>query len=971
MADYFQVKNQNIFNPPANTSLGNATNQFNDVYVENDLVLGNVTVTGATIIAPRVTTIAYPGDDTAADTAGGQTITLTGTGFVAGANILINGSAVGVVSVVSSTTITFTSPANSTGSYVIYVINPDGSTAIAIPGIQYSGTPTWTTAAGTLGNVYETANFNQTVTATGDAPITYSVASGSIPPGATFNSNGTITGTSQLSSSPTTYSFTVRATDAEQQDTDRAFSIAVIPDVVTWSNPTDNTTYTPAANIAIANITLSATSAVGSGITYTANTLPTGLSLTGANISGTPTVAANTSSLLTATANTTSESSSITINWVVSVASDPYFMYNSLLLPGTGTNGAQNNTFLDGSTNNFTITRNGNTTQGTFSPYGPNWSNYFNGGGGATLVGLTNSSMTAVGTGICTVELWVNLSITGVDQHFYDLGTNGFSIYFAFETNKFGVFNRVTNTDIFGSYSVTSTYNNWYHLAFVRSGTGTNQTAFYVNGVLSGTATNNTNFTSTSVTIGSRFALFSGVAYGALGYLSNVRYTNTAVYSSAFTPSTAPLTAISGTRLLTCQSNRFIDNSSNALVLTVSGTPTIQRFSPFSPTAAYSAGTIGGSGYFDGNGDYLTASCPSMSGTWTVELWWYMTLGSTQQSIVSFNSGSGGGINIWVNSSNQLVVDDGLNSQNAFTSGTFTLNAWNHVAIVKNGSTTTGYINGAVVGSHSFTPASVNAINVGRYNGGSFYYVNGYISNLRVVIGTAVYTSAFTPPTAPVTAITNTQVLLNYTNAGIIDNTMINNLETVGSAQISTAQTKFGSGSMYFNGSSTCTIPGSPNLNFGTGDFTIEMWVYSASQSSGGNRTMGNGAGAGWGANKWIFTTTTPGNLNKFTWHFWNYNSGGSDILVSSSASNNSTWTYVAVTRSGTTFRMFVNGVLEASLTSSASVDGNIPAQLTLGNSGVAGDTSWTGYLDDLRITKGYARYTSNFTPPTSAFPTY
>jgi hypothetical protein len=149
------------------------------------------------------------------------------------------------------------------------------------------------------------------------------------------------------------------------------------------------------------------------------------------------------------------------------------------------------------------------------------------------------------------------------------------------------------------------------------------------------------------------------------------------------------------------------------------------------------------------------------------------------------------------------------------------------------------------------------------------------------------------------------------------------------------------------------------------------MWVYSASQSSTGNRTIGNGAGAGWGANKWIFTTTTPGNANKFTWQFWNYNSGGADLLVSSSASNNSTWTYVAITRSGNTFRMFVNGVIEATATSSASVDGNIPAQLTLGNSGVAGDSNWTGYLDDLRITKGYARYTTTFTPPTSAFPIY
>jgi hypothetical protein len=200
---------------------------------------------------------------------------------------------------------------------------------------------------------------------------------------------------------------------------------------------------------------------------------------------------------------------------------------------------------------------------------------------------------------------------------------------------------------------------------------------------------------------------------------------------------------------------------------------------------------------------------------------------------------------------------------------------------------------------------------------------------------------------------------------------MMNNLETVGNAKLSTAVSKFGGSSMNFDGSSTCTILASPNLNFGTGDFTIEMWVYSASQSSTGNRTIGNGAGASWGANKWIFTTTTPGNANKFTWQFWNYNSGSTDLLVSSSASNNSTWTYVAITRSGNTFRMFVNGVIEATGTSSASVDGNIPVQLTLGNSGVAGDSNWTGYLDDLRITKGVARYTTNFSAPTTAFPIY
>ena len=81
----------------------------------------------------KVTSIVYPGNDTAADTAGGQTITLTGSGFVSGASVLINGSAVGVVSVANSTTLTFTSPSANSGSYVIYVINPDGGTAHFFP----------------------------------------------------------------------------------------------------------------------------------------------------------------------------------------------------------------------------------------------------------------------------------------------------------------------------------------------------------------------------------------------------------------------------------------------------------------------------------------------------------------------------------------------------------------------------------------------------------------------------------------------------------------------------------------------------------------------------------------------------------------------------------------------------------------------------------------------------------------------
>jgi len=185
-------------------------------------------VTGTTV--PTVTAITYPGDDTAADTAGGQTITLTGTGFASGAAVIINGVTAGVVSVVNSTTITFTAPAVTAGSYVVYVVNTNGTTALAVPGIQYSGTPAWTTAAGTLGTYSKQLSFSANLTATGDAPITYSVLSGTLPSGITLTANtGVVSGTTPNVASSTTYNFTIRSTDAQLQDTDRAFSITVVP----------------------------------------------------------------------------------------------------------------------------------------------------------------------------------------------------------------------------------------------------------------------------------------------------------------------------------------------------------------------------------------------------------------------------------------------------------------------------------------------------------------------------------------------------------------------------------------------------------------------------------------------------------------------------------------------------------------------------------------------------------------------
>ena len=192
--------------------------------------LGYVGSTGpnGTASDPKITAITYSGDDTATNTAGGDTITLTGSNFAAGATVVINKVQASVVSVVNSTTITFTAPAMATGSYIVYVVNTDGGTALAVPGIQYSGTPAWTTAAGTLGTVTKQTSFTANLVATGEAPITYSVSSGTLPSGITLSANtGVLSGTAPNVSSTTTYNFTVRSTDAQRQDTDRAFSVTV------------------------------------------------------------------------------------------------------------------------------------------------------------------------------------------------------------------------------------------------------------------------------------------------------------------------------------------------------------------------------------------------------------------------------------------------------------------------------------------------------------------------------------------------------------------------------------------------------------------------------------------------------------------------------------------------------------------------------------------------------------------------
>lgn len=640
---------------------------------------------------------------------------------------------------------------------------------------------------------------------------------------------------------------------------------------------------------------------------------------------------------------------------VASAASDAYFNLVTLLLNTSSTNGAQNNTFLDSSTNNFTITRNGNTTQGTFTPFSQTgWGNYF---GGSDYLSFTSSANFAFGTGDYTVETWVYLTSTSTYQTLFGSVTTDALMFNIYSMNQVVI--QTAGSNIFATFSgATFATNTWYHVAVSRS-SGTVKA--FVNGVQYGSTitSNTTNYAQPSTnTIGA-----NGASQYFSGYLSNLRVNKgTAVYTSAFTPSTTPLTAISGTQLLTCQDNRFKDNSTNAIALTVNGTPSVQAFSPFAPTAAYDTAVVGGSGYFDGSGDYLTtgSSANLAIGTndFCIEWFYYPNTSSDATPFCQW----GGGANDWIlqfNSGNFIFYY-------ASTSISYTYtpipNQWIHACVCRSGSTMSLYLNGTRVNTKTDTTSIPNTrgIVVGVNPDGAGQNCNGYIAYPRLVVGNSVYTpssTTLTVPTAPLTAVTGTKFLVGMTNAGIFDSASKNVLETVGNAQASTTQAKWGTTSIYFDGTGDyLAIPSGYNLGFGTGDFTIEGWLYLSATSSYSTIMSNRPNGSDTTTGRWSVAVRSSA---------FEFYANGSQIISAGTVST-STWTHFAVTRASGSLRLFLGGTQVGSTTSFTT---DLSSLATWVGANGAGTEAINAYIDDLRVTKGYARYTSNFTPATAAFP--
>ena len=580
-----------------------------------------------------------------------------------------------------------------------------------------------------------------------------------------------------------------------------------------------------------------------------------------------------------------------------------------------------------------------------------------------------------------TVEFWMHadtqsLNYPGIisSSNYNSAGSTSVRFDNTGQTNKLYVYcnSASPSADPLLTSSALS-LNVWHHVALVRNGTSLK---FYVDGSEDGSVTIDSSqtfdFSVGELRIGRGFDVDSTNGYFK-GYLTDIRLVKgTAVYTSAFTAPTQRLTAISGTSLLTCHLPYIIDGSTNGHAITKNGDTIAEPDGPYD-YVEYTATSHGASMKFDGSGDYLTLPQTSMdlgSSNFCVEAWVFTTSTGNQAIVGSYQYADGvGSWNLNVNyNSNQIrffIRHSGGSVIDAqFASGTFPTNQWIHVAVTRDGANLRAFINGTQAGSTNTSLASSTIDNasttyrIGAANDNQIYW-NGFITDVRVVKGSSVYTSDFTAPTSPLTAITNTEVLVSGTNANIIDKSQkTEKIIRQGDPVTSTTQKKYLTSSIHFDGNDYLQMDDEGHANFGTNDFTAEGWFWVDALPGGGTiysivdaRDSGSS-----GANGWTFGLNASGQV---------YVYAGSQIVGAGGSVSTSTWYHWAFTRSGNTGKMFLDGTQVGTTNSSMTNDFNT-TKFRIG-ANHSGSETFTGYQFDVRMTKNLARYTSNFTRPAAA----
>jgi hypothetical protein len=329
-------------------------------------------------------------------------------------------------------------------------------------------------------------------------------------------------------------------------------------------------------------------------------------------------------------------------------------------------------------------------------------------------------------------------------------------------------------------------------------------------------------------------------------------------------------------------------------------------------------------------------------------------------------------VSLDISAANKISLRWWTGSENRATSAdSIVPNQWNYFAVVVNNNAITIYVNSTTAGQTGTTTLTTRSLGttgwgIGQYNNGSPF--TGYMSGIRWSTGIARTISSI--PTAPPAPDNYTTLLFNFTQGGIVDASARNVIETLGDAKIANVQSKFGTGALSFDGTGDyLLVSPNPDLEFGSGDFTIELWWYPTSTA---RQALYHGSfGTDWsvGIDYNSVSTNKIGiwaSSNGSSWNLVNADGGGNGIGTTTISQNQ--WTHIAYVRSGTSWMLFVNGSRDLNITGlSGTIVNRATSRKAIGawfSTGSVGQAF--GYFDDFRISK-YARYTANFTPPTSA----
>tara|TARA_R100001443_G_C3351418_1_gene176952 strand:+ start:375 stop:1697 length:1323 start_codon:yes stop_codon:yes gene_type:complete len=373
---------------------------------------------------------------------------------------------------------------------------------------------------------------------------------------------------------------------------------------------------------------------------------------------------------------------------------------------------------------------------------------------------------------------------------------------------------------------------------------------------------------------------------------------------------------------------------------------------------------------FDGSDNLSLSSTADLNpenGVFTLEFWLKPATWNNSAYNTVWHNYAVNGLYLGKDNSDNFVVRSSNNTSYINATELPPIGKWTHVAAVRDGSTLYLFYNGALQESVSNSFNFATAATFISSTGGPGEYYTGRISNLRFVKGTALYTSAFTPPSSPLTSVTNTKLLCCNSDTTTGATTTPGTITAGGDPAVETGPFSFdvaGKYSVGFDGSGDYLSIADNDAWYIETDYTAECWFNCDALTGAGwdaifGQWQSNGANA---TNGWVLEYVG----NNLDFYYMNSNGSLSYKTVGTPALQ--TWHHFAISKSGSTTRLFLNGS-EGVSSFDMGAQQNGTGIFTVGGY-VAGGGYFNGRVSNVRITKGQALYTSNFTPSTTPLTT-